>query len=163
MGVATRYHEQSVQKVRTSMVWMKRPAVVVMLLIITLFALMAFVPASSAATVQQGPLIKVYFPKLSDGTVDHVYWVYRTLPSTGSTGVTTWTYSLQFIIAGPTLSERSTYGLYSEWNEILTGPSNCSNTPGGPDFTVTADHKGPKVAPGTETVKFCRSANPPGD
>src|SRR5207248_11016866 len=75
------------------------------------------------------------------------------------------TFSLQLLIAGPTLSERNS-GYFSDFNSILTGPSSCSSssnpTGRGPDLTHTLDMKGPKPEMGTATVQFCRASQSPG-
>jgi hypothetical protein len=73
------------------------------------------------------------------------------------------TFSLQLLIAGPTLSERNA-GYFTELNTLLSGPSNCSAPlpVGGPDFTLTLNMKGSVPETGTATVKFCRTISSPG-
>ncbi len=73
------------------------------------------------------------------------------------------TFSIQLLIAGPTLSERNA-GYFSELNSILAGPSSCSAPypTGGPDFTINLDKKGSTPAPGTATLSFCRITSSPG-
>ncbi|HET8911747.1 MAG TPA: hypothetical protein VFN23_09810 [Ktedonobacteraceae bacterium] len=104
--------------------------------------------------------VKVYFSKFPDSLNNFkaVFPVNRTSPSSAVA-----TYSLQLLIAGPTLSERSA-GYFSEFNSILTGPSSCSapHPTGGPDFTLSLNKKGSKVSPGTATVRFCRASQSPG-
>jgi hypothetical protein len=99
--------------------------------------------------------VKVYFSKFSDTNPARVYAVDRSSPTTGVA-----TFSIQLLIAGPTLSERD-LGYYSELNSIFSGPSVCngSHPTGGPDFTITLDHRGPKPEPGTATLKFCRATS----
>src|SRR5437588_1596276 len=104
--------------------------------------------------------IKVFFSKFPESLNDFsaVYPVDRTSPT-----IAVGTFSIQLLIAGPTLSERQA-GYFSELNSILTGPSSCSAPypTGGPDFTLTLDHRGPKPQTGTATVKFCRATASPG-
>src|SRR5712691_67421 len=104
--------------------------------------------------------IRVFFSKFPESTTDFsaVYPVDRTSPT-----IAVGTFSIQLLIAGPTLSERQA-GYFSELNSILTGPSNCSAPfpTGGPDFTLTLDKKGSVTEIGTATVKFCRSTASPG-
>src|SRR5262249_45173618 len=72
--------------------------------------------------------------------------------------------SIQLLIAGPTLEERSA-GYFSELNSIFIGPSACSNgsnPTGGPDFTLTLNKKGTATEQGTATLQFCRDTGSPG-
>lgn len=68
------------------------------------------------------------------------------------------TFSIQLLIAGPTLSEQQT-GYFTELNTMFSGPSNCTGKlpVGGPDFTMTLNQKGSVAETGTATLKFCRS------
>src|SRR5262249_12441910 len=104
--------------------------------------------------------IKVYFSKFPDSTngFNAVFPVDRSSPSAAVA-----TFSIQLLIAGPTLSERSA-GYFSELNSILSGPSSCStpNPTGGPDFTITLNKKGSNAQQGTATLSFCRATNSPG-
>jgi hypothetical protein len=113
-----------------------------------------FLPNVAAQPAQTNTPIKVYFSKFSDDNPSHVYAVDRSSPTSAVA-----TFSLQLLIAGPTLSERD-QGYYSELNSIFSAPSVCngSHPTGGPDFTLTLDHRGPKPEPGTATMKFCRTA-----
>lgn len=104
--------------------------------------------------------IKVFFSRFPDSLNDFsaVYPVDRTSPT-----IAVGTFSIQLLIAGPTLSERQA-GYFSELSSILTGPSSCSAPypTGGPDFTLTLNHRGPMPQTGTATVKFCRGTASPG-
>jgi hypothetical protein len=104
--------------------------------------------------------IKVYFSKFPDSlnNFNAVFPVDRSSPSTAVA-----TFSIQLLIAGPTLNERSA-GYFSELNSILTGPSSCStpNPTGGPDFTITLNMRGSKAQQGTATLRFCRITSSPG-
>ncbi len=115
---------------------------------------------SSSSSVSGYP-VKVYFSKYPDSltkTFNAVYPVNRVSPT-----IAVATFSIQLLIAGPTLSEQQA-GYFSELNTILSGPSNCtgSRPVGGPDFTITLDHRGSKPQTGTATLKFCRLALSPG-
>lgn len=107
----------------------------------------------SSAPTATGYPIKVYFSKNPDSfnNFHAVYAVARTSPT-----IAVATYSIQLLIAGPTLSERNA-GYFSELNSLLTGPSNCSAPipTGGPDFTLT-------IKSGTATLQFCRATESPG-
>jgi hypothetical protein len=104
--------------------------------------------------------IKVYFSKFPDSLsqFNAVFPVGRTSPT-----IAVATFSIQLLIAGPTLSERNS-GYFSELNSILSGPSACSAPypTGGPDFTLVLNKKGSVTQLGTATVRFCRSTNSPG-
>lgn len=116
-------------------------------------------PASTVTSSDDYP-IKVYFSRFPDSlnNFNAVYPVNRISPT-----VAVATFSIQLLIAGPTISERSA-GYFSEFNSILTGPSSCSAPypTGGPDFTLTLNMKGSTPAPGTATLRLCRAANSPG-
>lgn len=74
-------------------------------------------------------------------------------------------FAIQLLIAGPTPEERAA-GYFTEFNSILSGPSTCSPAPaptGGPDFTLTLDHKGSTPETGTATLRFCRATLSPGE
>jgi hypothetical protein len=109
--------------------------------------------ASPASTSSVGYPIKVFFSQ-SPGSFNNfsaVYPVDRMSPS-----LAVGTFSIQLLIAGPTLTEQQA-GYFSELNTMFSGPSNCAALPvGGPDFTLTLDMRGPKPEVGTATVKFCR-------
>lgn len=123
--------------------------VVAMLLAVSL---LAYAVASAQSTVTPAT-VKVFFPKTSDPTFDHVYSVTRyVVPPVTATEAE------MLVIAGPTLREQSTYGVYSEVNEILTGPSSCGHR----DFTITLDHRGQRIQQGTATYQFCRATQSPG-
>jgi hypothetical protein len=65
----------------------------------------------------------------------------------------------------PTPEERAA-GYYTELNGVLNGPSSCSAAPaptGGPDFTLSLDHKGTNPEAGTATLRFCRAMLMPGE
>src|SRR5205085_2106744 len=112
------------------------------------------------STSSSGYPIKVYFSKFPDSLNNFgtVFAVNRTSPTTAVA-----TFAIQLLIAGPTLSERSS-GYFSELNSILSGASSCSAPypTGGPDFTLTLDMKGSKSEKGTATLQFCRATNSPG-
>jgi len=114
-------------------------------------------PSSNSASYP----IKVFFSR-SPGSLNTnpsaVYPVDRVSPT-----IAVGTFSLQLLIAGPTLSERNA-GYFTELNTLLSGPSNCSSPlpVGGPDFTLTLNMKGPVPETGTATVKFCRTISSPG-
>src|SRR5437660_1670993 len=90
------------------------------------------VSPGSTATSPNGYPIKVYFSKFPDSlnNFSAVFPVDRTSPTSAVA-----TFSIQLLIAGPSLNERSV-GYFSEFNSILSGPSSCSapNPTGGPDF-----------------------------
>jgi hypothetical protein len=120
------------------------------------------ITASGTASVPPGAIsIQVYFPKLSDPTLENVFPVQRFAPS--ATDIEA--FSIQLLIAGPTPTERS-QGYFSELNSLFSGPSlGCSPsnpTIGGPDFTLTLNMKGTTPEQGTATVKFCRPTSSPG-
>ena len=120
----------------------------------------SIVHASTASTATGYP-VKVFFSKYPDSVSTNfstVYAVDRISPT-----IAVGTFSLQLLIAGPTLSEQQA-GYFTELNTMLSGPSNCSapRPVGGPDFTLTLDKKGTVTEPGTATVKFCRSLTSPG-
>lgn len=74
-------------------------------------------------------------------------------------------FAIQLLLAGPTPEERAA-GYFTELNSILNGPSMCSAAPaptGGPDFTLTLDHKGTTPEQGTATLRFCRTTLSPGE
>ena len=105
--------------------------------------------------------IKVFFSKFPESVstdFSAVYAVDRTSPT-----IAVGTFSIQLLIAGPTLSERQT-GYFSELNSILTAPSSCSAPfpTGGPDFKLTLNKRGSKDEQGTATVQFCRATSSPG-
>jgi hypothetical protein len=113
---------------------------------------------SSAAT---GYPIKVFFSKAPDSlqtNFNAVFPVKRTSPT-----IAVATFSIQLLIAGPTLSEQQA-GYFSELNTMLNGPSNCTGAlpVGGPDFVITLNKRGPTPQTGTATIKFCRSLNSAG-
>lgn len=109
-----------------------------------------------AATKASGTPVLVYFSKHpdSDNNVNAVFSVGRVSPDLGVAK-----FSLQQLIAGPIASEK-TAGYYTELTTSLSGASNC----GGADFLLYPDHKGATTAaPGTMTIKFCRSIQLAGD
>lgn len=100
--------------------------------------------------------VKVFFSKAPDSLqTDNsaVFAVNRTSPT-----IAVATFSIQLLIAGPTLSEQQA-GYFSELNTMLSGPSNCTGAlpVGGPDFVITLNKRGPTPQTGTATIKFCRS------
>ncbi len=123
------------------------------------FSAASIAQASTTSTISGYP-VKVFFSKDPDSLNDNtaVFAVDRVSPT-----IAVGTFSLQLLIAGPTLSEQQA-GYFTELNTLLSGPSNCSapRPVGGPDFTLTLDKKGPLPQTGTATVKFCRSTNSPG-
>lgn len=118
------------------------------------------VSPATTATSQTGYPIQVYFSKFQDSLNNNnaVFPVNRVSPT-----IAVATYSIQLLIAGPTINERSA-GYFSEFNSILTGPSSCSAPypTGGPDFTLALNMKGSTPAPGTATLQLCRATNSPG-
>jgi len=147
--------------------------VVVSLLITFAFVLSGFsgklLPSANAASITHTSAssnsasypIKVFFsrsPESLNTNPSAVYPVDRVSPT-----IAVGTFSLQLLIAGPTLSERNA-GYFTELNTLLSGPSNCSAPlpVGGPDFTLTLNMKGPVPETGTATVKFCRTISSPG-
>ncbi|HEY7417502.1 MAG TPA: hypothetical protein VH593_20130 [Ktedonobacteraceae bacterium] len=116
--------------------------------------------ATATKTGVPGYQIKVYFSKFPDSLQNYVvvFPVARISPT-----IAVATFSIQLLIAGPTLDERSE-GYFSELNSILTGPSICNgNYPtGGPDFTITLNMKGATTEQGTATLQFCRATQSPG-
>lgn len=116
--------------------------------------------ATATETSIPGYKITVYFSKFPESLQDYtaVFPVERISPT-----IAVATFSIQLLIAGPTLSERSA-GYFSELNSILTGPSTCNGAypTGGPDFTITLDKKGPTSEKGTTTLQFCRATQSPG-
>jgi hypothetical protein len=123
------------------------------------FSAASIAQASTTSTTAGYP-VKVFFSKDPDSLNNNaaVYAVDRVSPT-----IAVATFSLQLLIAGPTLSEQQA-GYFTELNTMLSGPSNCSapRPVGGPDFTLALDKKGPLPQTGTATVKFCRSLNSPG-
>src|SRR6266487_328493 len=120
----------------------------------------SIVNTSTASHATSYP-VKVFFSRWPEsvGTdFSAVYAVDRISPT-----IAVGTFSLQLLIAGPTLSEQQA-GYFTELNTMLSGPSNCSapRPVGGPDFTLTLDKKGTFSQTGTATVKFCRSVISPG-
>jgi len=116
--------------------------------------------ASSTSTTAGYP-VKVFFSKSPESIETNssaVFAVDRMSP-TSAVG----TFSIQLLIAGPTLSEQQA-GYFTELNTMLSGPSNCSAPlpVGGPDFKLTLDKKGTITEKGTATVKFCRSLSSAG-
>jgi hypothetical protein len=106
--------------------------------------------------------IKVFFSRYPDinTNLSAVFPVARISPTPHVE-----TFAIQLLIAGPTPEERSA-GYFSELNSILNGPSTCSAAPaptGGPDFTLTLDHKGSTPEVGTATLQFCRAMLIPGE
>ena len=113
--------------------------------------------ASTSSATTSYP-IKVFFSKSPDSLQTNpsaVFPVDRTSPT-----IAVATFSIQLLIAGPTLSEQQA-GYFSELNTMLSGPSNCTASlpVGGPDFAITLNKKGAKPETGTATVKFCRVLN----
>ena len=109
-----------------------------------------------AATKTPGTPVLVYFSKHpdSDNDVNAVFSVGRVSPDLGVAK-----FSLQQLIAGPIASEKAA-GFYTDLTTSLSGASNC----GGADFQLYPDHKGTTTsAPGTMTIKFCRSMQLAGD
>ena len=145
------------------------------LVVVSLLVMFAFVvsghlvPSANAASIAaHAPAspnaasypIKVFFSHSPGSFNDSsaVYAVDRTSPT-----IAVGTYSLQLLIAGPTLSEHQA-GYFTELNTMLSGPSNCSAPlpVGGPDFTLTLNMRGPLPQTGTATVQFCRDTNSAG-
>lgn len=115
----------------------------------------ANVQTSSSSAATSYP-IEVFFSKAPDSlqtNANAVFPVNRTSPT-----IAVATFSIQLLIAGPTLSEQQA-GYFSELNTMLSGPSNCTGSlpVGGPDFVITLNHRGPTPQTGTATIKFCRS------
>ncbi len=121
----------------------------------------ASITHTSASSNSASYPIKVFFSKSPESLNTNpsaVYPVDRVSPT-----IAVGTFSLQLLIAGPTLSERNA-GYFTELNTLLSGPSNCSAPlpVGGPDFTLTLNKKGSVPETGTATVKFCRTISSPG-
>jgi hypothetical protein len=142
--------------------------VVVSILMMSAFVLGGFsehlAPSAKAASITHKTTsvntasyqVKVFFSKYPEsvsGYPSAVYSVDRTSPT-----IAVGTFSLQLLIAGPTLTEQRA-GYFTELNTMLSGPSNCSGAlpVGGPDFFLTLNKKGSVPETGTATVKFCRS------
>jgi hypothetical protein len=118
----------------------------------------ASIARASTTSAAGGYPVKVYFSRVPD-SLNHptaVFPVNRISPT-----IAVATFSIQLLIAGPTLSERNA-GYFSELNSILTGPSSCSSHPGGPDFKITLNMKGSTPSPGVATLRFCRATSSPG-
>jgi hypothetical protein len=146
--------------------------VLVGILIMCAFVLSGYggnlVPSANAASITRAPAsaspasyaVKVFFSKYPESvnTNSAVYAVDRTSPT-----IAVGTFSIQLLIAGPTLTEQQA-GYFTELNTMLSGPSNCSGAlpVGGPDFFLTLNKKGSVPEIGTATVKFCRSINSAG-
>lgn len=116
---------------------------------------------TAASTSATSYPIKVYFSKSPDSlqtNFNAVYPVNRMSPT-----IAVATFSIQLLIAGPTLSEQQA-GYFSELNTMLSGPSNCTASlpVGGPDFTITLNMKSTTPQAGTATLKFCRILNSAG-
>ncbi len=116
---------------------------------------------TSVSTAATSYPIKVFFSKFPDSlqtNFNAVYPVNRTSPT-----IAVATFSIQFLIAGPTLSEQQA-GYFSELNTMLSGPSNCTGSlpVGGPDFIITLNMRGTSPQAGMATLKFCRSLNSAG-
>ena len=108
------------------------------------------------ATNAPGTPVLVYFSRHpdSDNNVNAVFSVGRVSPDLGVAK-----FSLQQLIAGPIASEKAA-GYYTDLTTSLSGASTC----GGADFQLYPDHKGTTTAaPGTMTIKFCRSMQLAGD
>jgi hypothetical protein len=120
----------------------------------------ASIARASTTSTEAGYPVKVYFSRVPDSlnNPSAVFPVNRISPT-----IAVATFSIQLLIAGPTLSERSA-GYFSEFNSILTGPSSCSAPypTGGPDFKITLNMKGSAPSPGTATLRFCRASSSPG-
>jgi hypothetical protein len=123
-------------------------------------------PSTTALSPTATPMassspVLVYFSKNPESFNDStaVFPVQRVAPNSAVA-----TYTIQLLIAGPTLEERSA-GHFSELNSLFTGPSSCSNgsnPTGGPDFTLTLNKKGATTEQGTATLQFCRPTSSPG-
>lgn len=118
--------------------------------------------APSPTVTPVGYPLKVYFSRYPDinTNLSAVFPVVRISPTPHVE-----IFAIQLLIAGPTPEERSA-GYFTELNSILNGPSTCSPAPaptGGPDFTLTFDHKGSTPEVGTATLQFCRATLSPGE
>lgn len=121
----------------------------------------ATTPATTAtATLPTTPVpggyaVVVYFSRHpdSDNTPTAVFALARVSPTLGVA-----TYAMRQLLAGPTSAEQSA-GYYTPWTGALTGSSNC----GGPDFTITLDHRGATPDPGVATLQFCRQTQIAGE
>jgi len=116
--------------------------------------------ASMASPAQSFP-IRVFFstfPVSVNTNFAAVFPVNRVSPT-----IAVATFSIQLLIAGPTISERDA-GYFTEINTILSGPSNCSAPlpVGGPDFKLIMNKKGSVTEQGTATLQFCRTTSSPG-
>ncbi len=119
----------------------------------------AVLPTATGASLPgQWIAIKVYFSKTSDSAFNAVFPVNRMSPT-----IDVGTYSIQELVAGPTLDERS-QGYYSELNNLFTGPSICKGPApnAGPDFTLTLNMRGSKPETGVATLQLCRPTASPG-
>ena len=144
--------------------------VVISLLVLVAFVLggRSLVPSATAASILHTSAssnsasypIKVFFSRSPESlnAPSAVSAVDRTSPT-----IAVATFSIQLLIAGPTLSEQRA-GYFTELNTMLSGPSKCAAPlpVGGPDFTLTLNMKGPFPQPGTATVKFCRTLSSAG-
>ena len=115
---------------------------------------------SSSTTSSASYQMKVYFSKFPESETNFaaVFPVGRTSPTLGVA-----TFSIQLLIAGPTVDERNK-GYFSELNSLFTGPSTCSapHPTGGPDFQLALNKKGSQTEQGTATLQFCRATASPG-
>ncbi len=112
---------------------------------------------TSTTSGSAGNPIKVYFSN-NPGTMT-VTAVNRVSPTAHVEE-----FSIQMLIAGPTVEERAS-GLFSELNDAFSGGSNCAGSlpVDGPDFILTLNMKGTTPSPGTATLKFCRPTTLPGE
>ena len=113
---------------------------------------------ASTSSSSTGYPIKVFFSRSPESLQTNsaaVFPVDRTSPT-----IAVATFSIQLLIAGPTLSEQHA-GYFTELNTMLSGPSNCTASlpVGGPDFFITLNMRGKTPQAGTATLKFCRSLN----
>jgi hypothetical protein len=123
-------------------------------------------PASAASNNTQAPTsaatasfpIQVFFSKSPDSLQTNFNAVFPVNRSSPTIAVAS--FSIQLLIAGPTLSEQQA-DYFSELNTMLSGPSNCTASlpVGGPDFIIILNMRGTSPQAGTATLKFCRSVN----
>jgi hypothetical protein len=119
-------------------------------------------PIPTASPNVSGYPITVYFSKSpeSENSLTAVFPVSRVSPSPQVE-----TFSIQLLIAGPTPEERVA-GYYTELGRLFTNGTRCASPSpaglGGPDFTLSLNHKGTKQEQGTATIQFCRGTLSPG-
>jgi hypothetical protein len=155
------YHTPTTSSHRPHYVRLLVASLLLMLALVLSSASTTLVPSAHAASPAQSFPIQVFFSKFPvsvNTNFSAVFPVSRVSPT-----IAVATFSIQLLIAGPTLSERDA-GYFTEINTILSGPSNCSAPlpVGGPDFKLILNKKGSVTEQGTATLQFCRTTSSPG-